>query len=78
MIEVEKKNDREFLVIVDEKGFQTEHNVGLDDEYFQKLTKGKITKEELKKINVDVKINIAQMNEEERAKFTRMAQEGWR
>jgi len=34
--------------------------------------------EELKKINVDVKINIAQMNEEERAKFMKMAQEGWR
>lgn len=34
--------------------------------------------EELEKINVDVKINIAQMNEEERAKFMKMAQEGWR
>lgn len=34
--------------------------------------------EELKKIKVDVKINIAQMNEEERAKFMRMAQEGWK
>jgi len=34
--------------------------------------------EELKKINVDVKINITQMSEEERAKFMKMAQEGWR
>jgi len=34
--------------------------------------------EELKKNNVDVKINIVQMNQEERAKFMRMAQEGWR
>lgn len=43
MIEVEKKNDREFLVIVDE----AEYNVTLDDEYYQNLTKGKITKENL-------------------------------
>ena len=49
MIEVKKKNANVFLVIVDEKGFKTEHNVELDDEYYQKLTNGKIAKEELVK-----------------------------
>ncbi len=49
MIEVKKKNANVFLVIVDEKGFKTEHNVELDDEYYQKLTNGEIAKEELVK-----------------------------
>lgn len=57
MIEVEKKNDREFLVIVDEKGSQTEHNVEVDDEYFKKLTRGKITKEELIKKSFEFLLN---------------------
>lgn len=35
MIEVEKKNAGEFLVIVDEENSKTEHNVELDDEYYQ-------------------------------------------
>jgi len=43
MIEVEKKNQQEFKVKVEEK----EYNVGLDDEYWQDLTGGKIAKEEL-------------------------------
>ncbi len=43
MIKVEKKNQQEFTVKVEEK----EYNVGLDDEYWQDLTEGKITKEEL-------------------------------
>jgi len=43
MIKVEKKNQQEFTVKVEEK----EYNVGLDDEYWQDLTGGKITKEEL-------------------------------
>lgn len=47
MIEVKKKSAGEFLVIVDEGGSKTEHNVELDDEYYQKLTGGKITEEEL-------------------------------
>ncbi len=47
MIEVEKKNGGEFLVIVDEENSKTEHNVELDDEYYQNLTRGKITEEEL-------------------------------
>lgn len=47
MIEVEKKDKDEFKVIVTYKGVNTEHNVSLDDAYYQKLTGGKITKEEL-------------------------------
>ena len=47
MIEVKKENANEFLVIVDEKGSKTEYKVQLEDEYYQKLTKGNITKEEL-------------------------------
>ena len=43
MIKVEKKNQQEFTVKVEEK----EYNVGLDDEYWQDLTGGKIAKEEL-------------------------------
>jgi len=43
MIKVEKKNQQEFIVKVGEK----EYNIGLDDEYWQDLTRGKITKEEL-------------------------------
>ena len=47
MIKVQKKNQNEFAVAVEEKGAQTEHNVTLDDNYWQDLTGGKITKEEL-------------------------------
>lgn len=43
MIKVEKKNQQEFTVKVEGK----EYNVNLDDEYWQDLTGGKITKEEL-------------------------------
>ena len=43
MIKVEKKNQQEFTVKVEDK----EYNVGLDDEYWQDLTGGKIAKEEL-------------------------------
>ena len=43
MIKVEKKNQQEFTVKVEEK----EYNVSLDDEYWQDLTGGKIAKEEL-------------------------------
>jgi len=35
-------------------------------------------KEELKKINIDAKINIAQMSLEERTKFMEMSQSGWK
>ena len=47
MIEVKKKNADNFLVIVDEENSKTEHDVELDNEYYQKLSSGKITKEEL-------------------------------
>lgn len=47
MIKVKKKNAGGFLVIVDEENSKTEHNVELDDEYYQKLSGAKISKEEL-------------------------------
>jgi len=47
MIKVEKKNQQEFTVKVGEKGVSKEYDVGLDDEYWQDLTGGKIAKEEL-------------------------------
>ena len=43
MIRIEKKNQQEFTIKVEGK----EYNVNLDDEYWQDLTEGKITKEEL-------------------------------
>jgi len=43
MIKVEKKNQQEFTVKMEGK----EYNVNLDDEHWQDLTEGKITKEEL-------------------------------
>jgi hypothetical protein len=43
MIKVEKKNQQEFTVKMEGK----EYNVGLDDEYWQDLTGGKIAKGEL-------------------------------
>ena len=47
MIEVKKKNEHEFAVTVKEKTSKTEHVVTLDEDYFQGLTSGKITREEL-------------------------------
>lgn len=47
MIEIEKKNQDEFAVVVEGKGDKTEHIVSLDDDYYQLLTQGKIGKEEL-------------------------------
>ncbi len=47
MIEVKRKNEQEFMVIVEEGGIKTEHIVTLDGEYYQNLTGGEITKEEL-------------------------------
>jgi len=46
MIEVKKK-DGEFIVTVEEGGSRTRHVVTLDNEYYEKLTHGKITEEEL-------------------------------
>ena len=47
MIEVEKKNQNEFLVLLREKETQSQHLVSLDDDYHYLLTQGKITKEDL-------------------------------
>jgi len=47
MIEVKKKNGQQFLVTIEERGSTTEHTVTLDDGYYQNLTDGKITREEL-------------------------------
>lgn len=47
MIEVSKKNKNEFTVKVEFEGVKTEHNVTLDNDYYQKLTDGEITREEL-------------------------------
>jgi len=46
MIEVKKKNEQQFLVTIEERGSTTEHEVTLDDAYYQNLTDGKITREE--------------------------------
>jgi hypothetical protein len=47
MIEIEKKNQNEFVVLVREKETQSHHLVTLDDAYYHLLTQGKITKEDL-------------------------------
>lgn len=47
MIKVKKKSEHKFIVTVEEKGTKTQHTVSLDDQYYQKLTGGRMTKEEL-------------------------------
>lgn len=47
MIEIKKKNDQEFAVAIVERDSRTEHEVTLDEEYYQILTDGEMTKEEL-------------------------------
>jgi hypothetical protein len=47
MIEIEKKSQNEFVVLVREEETQSQHLVTLDDDYHHLLTQGKITKEEL-------------------------------
>ena len=47
MIEVKKKGQEEFRVKVEEKGASKEYAVTLEDSYYQDLTQGEITKEEL-------------------------------
>ena len=47
MIEIEKKNQNEFVVLVQEKETQSQYLVILDDTYYHLLTQGKITKEDL-------------------------------
>jgi len=47
MIEVKKKSNQEFVVNIKEKGTRTEHEVTLDEKYYQILTDGEMTREEL-------------------------------
>jgi len=47
MIKVKKKNEQEFLVTIEEEGSRSEHTVSLEDDYYQNLTDGKTSKEEL-------------------------------
>ena len=47
MIEVEKKDQEEFRVRVEEKDASKEYMVSLEDSYYQDLTRRNITKEEL-------------------------------
>jgi hypothetical protein len=47
MIDVEQKNQDEFGVVAGEKGDQRQYMVTLDDDYYQLLTQGKVSKEEL-------------------------------
>jgi hypothetical protein len=47
MIKVLKEKPGQFLVTVENKGATTRHAVKLDDKYYQKLTAGKISREEL-------------------------------
>ena len=47
MIEVEKKDQEDFRVRVEEKDASKEYVVSLEDSYYQDLTRRKITKEEL-------------------------------
>jgi hypothetical protein len=47
MIKVERKRKNEFLVVVAEAVSSTKHSVTLDEDYYQKLTRGEISKEDL-------------------------------
>jgi len=47
MIKVNKISDQEFLVTVEEGGSISSHKVSMDEDYYQKLTGRKITREEL-------------------------------
>jgi len=47
MIEIKKKDREEFMVKVEEEGTSRAYNVTLVESYYQELTGGKITKEEL-------------------------------
>ncbi|GAG60933.1 unnamed protein product [marine sediment metagenome] len=47
LIVVKKKNEKQFIVKVEEEGTAKDYSVTLYDDYYQKLTGGRITKEEL-------------------------------
>ncbi|MBN2551834.1 MAG: hypothetical protein JXB06_03645 [Spirochaetales bacterium] len=47
MIRVERIADQSYRVTVEEGGSRSRHTVTLQDEYYQKLSAGKVTPEEL-------------------------------
>ena len=47
MVEIEKRSQNEFAVVVEGKGGKTQHLVTLNDNYYHLLTQGKIAKEDL-------------------------------
>ncbi|HEX74700.1 MAG TPA: hypothetical protein G4N93_06095 [Dehalococcoidia bacterium] len=47
MLEITKRNQNEFTVIVAGKGDKRQYIVSLDDDYYYLLTQGTISKEEL-------------------------------
>lgn len=47
MVEIEKRSENEFAVVVEEKGDKTQYIISLDNDYYYLLTQGKISKEEL-------------------------------
>ena len=47
MVEIEKRSENEFAVVVEEKGDKTQYIISLDNDYYYLLTQGKIGKEEL-------------------------------
>jgi len=47
MVEIERRSQNEFAVIVEGNDDKTQHLVSLDDDYYHLLTQGRIGKEEL-------------------------------
>ncbi|MEA3402960.1 MAG: hypothetical protein U9R79_17095 [Armatimonadota bacterium] len=47
MIEVQRRDEFTFVVTVEEGGSTSEHTVTVDDDYYETLTGGEISKEEL-------------------------------
>jgi hypothetical protein len=47
MIQVQKKKDNVYSVVVQEGSSRSQHTVALEDAYYQKLTAGKVSREEL-------------------------------
>jgi hypothetical protein len=47
MIDVKRKGENEFLVVVEEGESKTEHTVTIDQDYYDRLTQGAVLKEKL-------------------------------
>jgi hypothetical protein len=47
MIQIEKQAEDTYTVTVDEGGSSSSHTVTIDETYYEKLTGGKVSKEEL-------------------------------